>query len=200
MGMRRLLVPLLPGLLTLAPPARVLAAASWDDGQDRTIQLDREETQAYLWSAGGFFLPLGAAFALAGTENGEDLAWPIGILGVGAVTVGPSIGQFKAGAIGHGIGASAMRGAGEAIAFISFVQSLCIMCDSEKARPSPWGGMLVGGALYLAGTAYSLINIHQTYDAKREAVSSVSTLRMAPTLVLDRENRLRPGAALSMTF
>jgi hypothetical protein len=199
--MRIPLALLLTALLSSAFPARALETADRGETQSPSIRYDHEEAQAYLWSLGGVVLPMGAAFALAAASPNGDMAWPIGILGVGALTVGPSMGQFKAGAVGHGVAASALRGAGQAIAIVALLRSLCIMCDAEEAnaKPSPVGGLVTGAALYLGGTVYSLVNIHRTYDAKRESAFA-SNLRFAPTLALDRDRRIRPGAALSLTF
>lgn len=189
-------------LLAFAHP--VLSQAK-DDFLEAPPRYAMEERNAYLLSAAGTLLPVGAGLLLA--TGGLETLIPGAILGIGGLTIGPSVGQFLAGSSGTGFTGILIRGAG-AVMTVSGIGKVTgeIMCESDEYRPDgcgvdKGGGYLwisLGATTYVAGTVLSILDTHQAFQRKRKA--RLASMRLSPILALDRQGQARSGAVLSMRF
>lgn len=194
---------LLAFLLVIA----LAAPSGAEDGIPPEEVPDKSLLVAYGLAVGGTVLPIMVGAAMA--DNGSDNAFSGigGALVVGGYLVGPSLGQFYASSVGHGIAASLVRAAGAGLAIVGVVSSIlpnqCSINEDGSRdcdEPEDHDNLIYAGtALYLGGMAYSL---YDTFDATHNFRRREARRRLgwAPTLRLDKEGGIRPGAMAFARF
>lgn len=163
----------------------------------------RQEGTAYLMAAGSTLIPVGLAFASANAVDNPAFSLS---LGFGGALIGPSMGQFYAGSALGGAGGILIRSLGGLLVLNGGLEAyddvMCDMdfgggdgdCDGENGR----GTMVLGTAIYAAGTVISLLDTHWAYQRKRRA--GQAALQWSPILALDRSGKVQSGAAVQMRF
>ncbi len=141
------------------------------------------------------------------SEYGEAMAWSIGattLMGLGGVgiakagypstgfllafsgfVIGPSIGQFRLGYIGHGLSATALRTGGAMVTTVALVMSLLDRCvDCQPQQEHGFQTIFITGlGLYGAGLAYSVIQ--PIFQIGRPKSSTASSWQVQPILALE---------------
>ena len=121
----------------------------------------------FAWAAAGTLLPIATGATLIALSDAEAVEYPaLGLLAFG-FTLGPSLGQFRQGSVGHGLLAAGLRSVGGTLFIVGLSSDIGKSingcddpsygdCDSSSER-----GMWVGGMLlYAGGLVYSLIQGH----------------------------------------
>ena len=113
---------------------------------------------------------------IAGAKYGSS---GLGLLGVGGMMIGPSIGHFYAGEWGHALGMSALRSAGTVVFLIGFVEAITVAeSDGGSSRHSNASSLMaLGGLTYVVTTVYDI------YDAGHAARrANAQRLTLVPTV------------------
>jgi hypothetical protein len=143
--------------------------------------------------------PIAAGAALSPYNEGIS-----GLLIFSGMFIGPSVGQFYAGSIGHGWAGIGIRGAGAAIGAVGFVMALSdAFCGldngecSDKHGATPAILFFGGGLTYVGGVLFSLI------DSPLRLAENEGPERkfgFAPALLPDSRGGWAKGASAWMRF
>jgi hypothetical protein len=174
-------------LLMLLLPAFAAAQAAYDDSN-----LEREKSASVNYSLAATLVPMIAGLLIAQAEAPEVSRvgwWTVG----GGLVIGPSTGQFYAGADLEGALCLMVRGVGALMIYngIAATEEDCGSCGGENHAASLIGW---GGVLLVAGTVYSFVDAPIEAGRKREA-----KMGWSPTLYL-ASGQARVGGAAWMHF
>lgn len=160
---------------------------------------------AYIATAVGTAAPiLLGSLMLSGNSNGMIETIGAGLV-YGGIVLGPAAGQFYSGSWGHGTASSALRLAGGVMlvagVFAAAPSMSCLEREpgdecEDKGLP---GLAIVGGATFLGGTLYSLLQAPAAVRHYNERARRAS-LELAPKVAWSREGGLLPGAVLTLRF
>jgi TM2 domain-containing membrane protein YozV len=136
--------------------------------------------------------------------------------------VGPSVGQFYHGYIGHGLAATSLRVLGTGIVFVSAISALgnalgSMDCVPEEHSPScetessgPGGGIAFGLSVYAIGVTYSLLQplfrVRLSHRKGSEIGANNQNLggylphHLSPIWFTDAVGRMKLGLAASWGF
>lgn len=184
------------------PAALPMAPAPDPEGS-----LWREGAAAAAWSIGATLIPVWAGARMIDAGNGSA-AIPGAILFLGGMALGPSAGQWYLGSGLQGGFGAVIRSAGMVVFISGLAKSLgsafCGMDfggegdDSRCPEGDPGKGAMTAGAyIYLAGAAYSLIDI--PFAAKRERERE-NRYGWVPVLQGGPKGAFRPGLAAWTRF
>jgi hypothetical protein len=149
---------------------------------------------AYAWALGGTALPIIAGMYLIQTRA----AAPGGLLMASGILVGPSLGQFYAGSLGPGLGATLLRTTGGILMIAGLAEAFDDWdCDEGRTCDGNNGATLglLGLGAFFGGTLYSFIDTH--FAVKR---ANASVLQMSPEIRLSKQGAPALGMRASLNF
>jgi hypothetical protein len=157
---------------------------------------------AYGLAVGGTVAP----FALLGLMLSHGNPTISGFVPIWAGSViGPSLGEFYAGSHARGWGATGVRTLGSTIVLVTFARGVgsalsCIDNTADYQCKGPGAtGFWVGGAIYAAGTLYSLVDTKFAVERYRQRHARIE-IGWTPTLVPQRKAGLVPGVMAWAAF
>lgn len=174
-------------------PQQALPEAASQGG---VLSTARERT-AYTYLVASTVIPFAAGLGLALSSDNRFLAGTGGVLMLGGILVGPSAGEFYAGAYGRGALGISLRTLGGVVLVAGALTGIgsCIdkdpCTDDHSGRPA----VALGSILLLGATAFSVIDTHYAALPNEEHASRIG---LTPTLALG--GGLRPGLAAWARF
>jgi hypothetical protein len=129
----------------------------------------------------------------------------LGLMGA-ALTAGPAMGQWYAGSTPQAWWSTGARALGLALIAagpaLPFEDMACVDaggsdCANEGMETLSTALIVSGAVTYVGSTVYSLIDTHRAVRKNRRAQSPVD---LTPSLALDSEGRLAPGAVATLRF
>lgn len=129
-----------------------------------------------------------AGAVMLGAAIKADFA-PVGVAGALLLVVGPSAGHFYAGEWGHGLGMSALRGAGALVALGGFIVASSVTYDGGPGandHQKAWAVAAAGAGVYLATTIYDLLDAHDAVRRERATVAPMALTGGAGLMVAGR--------------
>lgn len=178
--------------------ALLATASAADPSPDPVLHPDpapdgKSHLVAYASAILGTAVPIAAGSMLGEANENSNLApWLI----VGGIFIGPSTGQFYAHSPGQGLLASGARFGG---AFLLLSGMFASWGDEEADPGEGTGRVLLGAALFAGGTLYSVFDTWLAVDRYEQRARS-DAYGFSPTLQLDKEGGLRPGAMAFARF
>ena len=119
----------------------------------------------------------GLGLTIAGAKYGSS---GLGLLGLGGLMIGPSMGHFYAGEWGHALGMSALRTVAAGVFLVGVVAAVTEEDSDLGPQPHSNAGTLLvlGGLTYVAATLYDL------YDARHAArrENTARSVALMPTV------------------
>ncbi len=189
-----------------APPGDAVLIPDYPAGSRSTTAFNQKSyAAAYAWMLGATAIPIYAgSYMLSSShhEQGEEIG---AALILGGILIGPSAGQYYAGAPGPATGALVLRLAGGGLVLIGLIKAFSNCFWESSSCNSGSGEALLGTVLFASGSAYSLIDTKFAVDRynRRERERAAVRTSFSPALfpVGEGSNRsYAPGLAFTASF